>query len=963
VPAAGGDVERLPLGWAAYLDIDPTTGRYAFNRRTREHATWKRYRGGTAADIWVGDPDLSDYTCVTSFAGKDAFPMWHDGRIWFLSDQGGTANLWSMAPDGSDRQQHTEETVWDLRWPSMSPDGRIICVRGADLQVLDPATGERRQLDVDIPSDRVLTRVRYPDPERYITSVDLAPDADRLLVTARGELFSVPVEKGVTLRLSGGSGARERGARFGPEGKRITYITDASGEEAIQTLDAWGRGEPTVVVPAGESGWHVPPAWSPDGAWIAYADQTFTLYVVPAGGGDPVRVAQAPQEEIREYVWSPDGRWLAYTSVDRQDFSTVFLFDTTTGERHAVTGPTTSDHSPAWDPEGRYLAFLGDRTMNPFVGWRDYATVELRTTRPYLVLLREDVENPFALLAGLPDRPAKRRRDRDRSDRKGKDDDEPEDRKHEPVAIDLDGLGERIVEVPVDVGLYRNLQMTKDHLFYLSRPLQGRAERRGRDDPSSTLVTFDLEKQKAKDFLDGVADYQLAARADKVAILRKRGQIHVVGAGEPPGDKLGKQAVDLSSIVIELDPREEWRQIYQEAWRNMRDFHWEPGLSGLDWQSVRDQYATLLDRVATRSELRDLLGELIGELATSHTYVWGGDRGVDVPEVGTGLLGAELVREGLAYRVERIFRGDPADREPSPLLAPETRVQEGEYLQAVDNRSFPPDRPYHAALAGLAGKDVLLTVSDQPEGGTVRQVVVRALGSDRGLRYADRVRRNRELVAARTDGKIGYIHVPDMGSRGLIEFDTWFYPQLHLEGLVVDIRWNGGGNVSQLLLERFRRRVVSWDRSRGGGVSSYPARCLRGPFVVLTNQFAGSDGDIFPMAVQLEGLAPVIGMRSWGGVVGIRGDKPLVDGGALTQPEYAWWDTEQGWGLENRGVVPDVEVENLPQELAQGIDRQLERGIEEVLRLRATHPPATPSFGPPPVKTRDAFENELQEQD
>jgi len=955
VPAGGGDVEALPLGWAARIDVDPDTGAWAFNRRTRETRNWKRYRGGTATDIWVGHPDRADYRKVTDFGGMDAFPMWSGGRIFFLSDQGGTANIWSMRPDGSNRSRHTEQTEWDVRWPSMDGRGRMVFVVGGDIHLFIPATGGRRKIPVELPSDRPLTRARYPEPHKQITSLDLSPDGGRLLVTARGEVFSVPVKKGVTLRLTEGSGARESWARYGPKGERVAWVTDESGEEAIHTLEAWGRGEPAVVLPAGESGWHFPPAWSPDGKWIAYADQTQTLYVVPAKGGKPKTVDRGVQEEIRQYRWSPDGRWLAYAKKLQTDFDSIYIYDTKRGTTHAVTGPSTSDRSPAWDPKGRYLYFLSDRTMNPFIGERDFETVELRSTKPYLVLLREDVENPFAHLAGAPGKMAEK-------DEPWKDWKEDEEKKVGPVGIDLEGLTERTVPFPVDVGGYGNLQATCKKVFWISRPLLGMAETPGwleEAEPTNDLIAFDLEEKEAKPFVEGISGYLLEPRCKKVAVTRKPGEIFVVGAGEPPGEGLGKGKVDLGGMVVELVPHEEWRQIYFEAWRNMRDFHWEPGMSGLDWEVVRDRYAALLPRLASRDDLRDLLGELIGELSTSHTYIWGGDSGVKVPRVPTGLLGGVFVREGDAYRVERIYRTDPADNERSPLREPEANVREGDYILAVNNRRFAEGLPFHAALEGLAGKEVLLTVADKPSGGKERRVVVKALGSDRGLRYADWVLDNREYVAEQTEGRMAYIHIPNMSSRGLIEFDTWFYSQLDKEGMVVDARWNGGGFVSQLMVERLRRKPISWDRSRGGGVWPYPYRSLLGPFVVLTNQFAGSDGDIFPMAIQLEGLAPIIGMRSWGGVVGIRADKPLVDGGILTQPEFAWWDAKQGWSLENRGVIPDIEVENLPQELALGMDAQLDRAIDEVLKLHRRHPPVRPDFGPEPDKSRDAYRNEL----
>jgi tricorn protease len=969
VPAAGGDPEKLPLGWASRIDVDPATGRWAFNRKERENATWKRYRGGTAPDIWVGDPARADYKQITDFDGINAFPMWHGGRIYFLSDQGGTMNIWSIAPDGADRQRHTDFKDWDARWPGMAPDGRIAFTLGADIQIFDPAANSVRKLEVALPSDRVLTRTRYPAAGQYLTYFDLSPDGDRLAVTARGEVFSVPVKEGVTLPVTHGSGARESWASFDPKGERLVYVTDEPREEEIRVIDSWGRGAAETVKPAGTSGWHFPPRFSPDGAWIAYADQTQTLYVIPAKGGSPRQVDHSDQEEIRDYTWSPDGRWLAYSKQFVSEYSSVFIYDVTKGETHQVTGPNTADRSPAWDPDGRYLYFLSDRCTNPVIGTGDYQNIEVRNTRPYMVLLRPDVKNPFVNLEGLPpagDDQKDAAKDAKKSPRGRKDNDDENDEKKDdeaikPVEIDFKGLADRVLEIDVERGSYFGLAATSGKVFYLSAPVKGMAEYPGMFDeggPENTLMAFDLEEKEAEPFLEGVTTYALAAKKGKLAVMKDRGEIYVVDAGSAPSD-LGKAKVSLSDVVIELDPREEWEQIYYEGWRHMRDFYWDPGMGGLDWKAIRDRYAVLLPRLANRSDLQDLMGELIGELNTSHTYVFGGDPGTHVGGVPTGLLGADLKREGTAYRIERIYRGDPADTVRSPLQDPGANISEGDYILAVNNTAFDPGRPFYSYLAQMAGKEVVLTVNGRPTTDGARQVVITPLRSEGDLRYSDWVRRNREYVAEKSGGKIGYIHVPDMWTDGLIEFNTWFYPQLDKEGMVVDMRWNGGGSVSQQILERFRRPVVSFDRARGGGVYTYPSKVLNGPFVVLTNEFAGSDGDIFPMAVQLEGLAPVIGMRSWGGVVGIRGDKLLVDGGFLTQPEFAWWDARGGWALENRGVIPDIEVQNLPQELAKGTDAQLDRGIAEVLKLHQAHPPLRPDFGPVPSRTRKAYGREL----
>ena len=436
---------------------------------------------------------------------------------------------------------------------------------------------------------------------------------------------------------------------------------------------------------------------------------------------------------------------------------------------------------------------------------------------------------------------------------------------------------------------------------------------------------------------------------------------NVTGAAAPPGGHLAKGKVDLADVVIELDPRAEWAQIYHEAWRQLREFYWDEDMAGLEWEAIRDQYGTLLPRLASRGDLSDLLGQLFGEVNTSHSYVWGGDPGTKVDRVGTGLLGCDLEREGDAYRVVRIYRGAPADRVRSPLDEPGVDVAEGDYILAVNRQPVSEAPSFHALMQDRAGKELILAVSDSDDADDAREVVVVPLRGDRELRYSDWVRRNREHVLEKSGGKIGYVHVPNMWTEGLVEFNKWFYPQLHLEGMIVDVRWNGGGAVSQMLVERLRRPILAYSMRRGSeSLGTYPERVLNGPFVVLTNEFAGSDGDIFPQAVQIEGLAPVIGMRSWGGVVGISSMRPLVDGGLVTNPQVAGGGFKDGFGLENRGVIPDIEVQNLPQELARGEDAQLDRGIEEVVRLHRENPPRKPDFERIRQRSREAFEKELR---
>ncbi len=952
VAPGGGDPVKVPLGFAARLSEDAATKLWAFDRIGYERRTWKRYRGGMAGDLWVGDPAKQDFRALTSTEWGEGFPMWGGGRLWFLSDAGGTADLWSMAADGTDSKRHTDGGVWDARTPSMGSDGRIVFVRHGDLQLFDPKTGAETTVPIDVQAERTLTRERYPWALGTLTWFTISPDGDRLLLNTRGELFSVPVEEGPVLPVTSGSGARESWGAYSPDGERVLYITDASGEEAIASIDAWGRDEPKTVVPANASGWHFAPTWAPAGGYAAWSDNTQTLWATKADGvGTPREVDHADQAEITQYTWSKNGRYLAYVKTDRRDYRSVWVWDSKTDTKQSVSGGFTDDHSPAWDPDGRYLYFVSERGTNPLLGGRDFQVVETRTSRLVLVLLRPDVDDPLATEAGLPDEEApiveeKKERKRKRRKSEGEEVEEESD-----GTVDFAGIVERQRVLPLERGNFGGLSAISDGLLFLSSPSLGITE-----SGASQLMGFDLDALEVNE-LGEVGGYEVAMNGEKMVVSTPSG-LYVTEASVT-GLDLSGGPVDTQGVVVELDPREEWRQIFFEGWRHMRDFHWDPTYGGLDWAKVRDQYATLLPRISTRAELSDLMGEMIGELATSHTYIWGGDNPLRLPWVSTGVLGADFVREGDAFKVTRVYHGDAADEVPSPLQTPGNEVKEGEYILAVNHRPFRADRPLLAELGGKAGIPVVLTVNGTNNKRGARDVVVTTLWDDNALRYVDWVRQNREHVAEVTGGKFGYLHVPDMGASGLVAFETWFYPQLDKEGLVVDVRWNGGGFVSQLLLERLGRELTGFDRARGGGLFTYPYRVLNGPFVVITNEFAGSDGDIFPKAVQDEGLAPVVGQRSWGGIVGIRADKAVVDGGVLTQPEFAGWYPKGGWIVENHGVDPDLVVQNLPQELVKGVDAQLDAAITELTRLHAAEPPVQPAFGPAPRKTRDAFGREL----
>ncbi|MBN1421626.1 MAG: PD40 domain-containing protein [Planctomycetes bacterium] len=956
VPAGGGCSRSIPVDLCSWIAFRPDGRTAALVPIGREFRTWKRYRGGLAEDIWVGDVEEGVFRRVTDFEGIDTFPMWHDGRIYFLSDRDGVANIWSMAPDGSDARQHTRHTAFDARWPSIG-DGRIVYMYAGGLRVLDLRDGSDRTVDVRLPSDRAGTMPRYVTAPKFLTDYEPSPDGKRLLVGMRGDIFSVPIEEGRAIPVATSSESREKFPSYAPDGKRIAAWCDASGEEQLTIFEVYGDAPPKTI-PTALGGWHFHPEWSPDGKKIAFADMTCALSAVRIEDGSLLRIDRSDVDEITEYVWSPDSRWIAYAKPEENRFSSIFIADTEAPEGEIrpirVTGTDTLDLSPAFDPAGRYLFFLSRRTFNPLLGSMDFEMILDRMTRPYLVMLRAGDKSP--LLArqpeddGKPEKPEKKNDEKKNDEKKNgeKKDDSPK------VRIDVEGLEDRVHEIPVAAGHYAHLAAVRDRILFISSPsrglLEGEAYPKGQSPPPSELRAYDIEGRKELVYATGVNGYALSAGGKRI-VVSKGSQLF---AGDPRGSLEGKP-IDLSGARIRVEPRSEWRQIFREAWRLHRDFYWAANMAGNDWEAIRARYEPLLDRIGTRNELNDLLGQMISELATSHTYVGGGDI-ERAPSVDVGLLGADLVpdAEKGGFRIERILRGTRGEtRAASPLALSYLDIREGDAILAVDGRPLEAAREPWAVLEALAGDQVRLTVARGSEPGSRRDCIVETLRSESDLRYIDWVERTRAWVDEHSKGEVGYIHIPDMGGNGLAAFERAFLPQIRKRGLVVDLRFNRGGFISQLIIARLKREIWAFMRPRRGMAETYPAHAFRGHLVVLCNERTGSDGDIFCQSVQILGLGPVIGTRTWGGVVGIRGGKPFVDGGQTMVPEFAWWEPRSGWALENRGVIPDVVVEQAPGRLARGFDDQLAKGLEILLDRMRREPMDLPSPPPEPDKGRD----------
>ncbi len=909
----GGFPRELNLGEVSLISFAPDGRHVAFNRYSREFRTWKRYKGGLAQDVWVGDLKELEFKKLTDYEGTDAFPMWYEGRIYFISDRTGRMNIFSMKPDGSDLKQHTFHENYDVRWPSLG-DGRIVYHHAGDIWLFDIATGDYHRVAITVPSDRQEERERFVDPIKYLTDYEISPKGRRVAFCARGEVALLPAKEGRLIYLTTTPGIREKFPRWAPDGKSVLYVSDATGEDEIYVVDIFSK-QPEQIT-KGTQGWKYPPVWSPDGKKIAYSDGSQTIYIADRESGKITRADSSDYWEIKRYSWSPDSRYLAYDKPENHHFNSIFIYDTMTGRVHRVTDDFTHDTNPVWDPEGKYLYFLSDRTINPLLGKIAFTAIIDRTTKPYMVLLQKGMKSPF-----FPREPEEMESEESNG----------EEEKQVEVKIDFDGLTERIVEFPVEAGHYDMLAAGKGKVYYRSRPSVGMKEgqRRGKErKPIHSVHVFDLEEEKDEVILSGINSYHLSADGKKI-LYRKMDTFYVVDAGQKVGEDTEKDEVDLSRWHIRLKPREEWRQIFDEAWRLQRDFYWAPDMAKMDWAGVKAKYEKLFPKIATRYELHDLIGEMIGELSTSHTYIWGGDLRRPEP-TPVGLLGAKILADkatGL-YRIVKIYPQEPSAPDAySPLTLSHADVREGDYILAVNRKPLDTSINFYSAFLNLADEEVLLTVNDEPTMSGARDVVVKTIENDFDLRYLDWVSENRKFVEEASGGKIGYIHLPDMSTRGLVEFQRTFYPQIEKPALIIDVRYNGGGFVSELILERISIEVLAYGKARKGKPYRYPEEGLRAHLVALCDAHAGSDGDIFTRAFKLANLGTVIGTRTWGGVVGIRMDKPFVDGGMMTIPEFAWWEAEGGWTLENWGAVPDIEVDNLPGDVIRGHDTQLEKAV------------------------------------
>lgn len=927
VDREGGLPEKLPVPYGEFGTLSPDGRQLAYTPKDRGFRTWKRYRGGMAPDIWLFDLRTLEARNITDHAANDAQPMWHDRTIYFLSDRGPEQrnNIWAYDLDSESLRQVTRFAEFDITWPAIGPTD-IVFQAGGRLYLLDLETEGHRAIDVDVVTDLAAVRPHTESVGRLIQAAHLSPSGKRAVFQARGEIFTVPAEHGVIRQITQSSGSADRYPAWSPDGARIAFWSDASGEYELMLVPADGSGEARKVTNLG-AGYRYQPYWSPDGENLAFIDHAQVIQILDVESGRITEVDRGLDwlhgaRQGFEVSWSADSRWLAYSRSLETGLSAVFLFDTREGRRHQVTSGFYGDRGPAFDPDGKYLYYLSNRTLRPIYSDLDATWVYPNTTNLVATPLRADVPSP---LAPRNDEEA----DAAGDEEEGEESEGGEKAGSQAVEVELEGFESRAVVLPPEAGNYNTLRAASGKVVYLRYPRTGSA------DENAAIAYYDLKEREEKTILEAANAYEISADGKKM-LVANRGQWAIIEV--KPSQKMEKRlAIDELEMVV--NPREEWREIFTDVWRTYRDVFYDPGLHGLDWEALRRHYGALLDDAVTRWDVNFIIGELIGEVNASHTYVGGGD--TETPRSRrVGLLGIDWELENGAYRVARIVRGAPWDIETrSPLAEPGVGVSEGDYILAVNGVPIDTGREPYAAFEGLADATVALTVNDRPELDGGREVLVETLTSESRLRNLEWIEANRSRVEEATDGRVGYIFVPNTGISGQTELVRQFNSQMLKDGLIIDERFNAGGQLPDRFIEKMNREVVTRIYFRHGKVQTWPPVTHHGHKVMLINGWAGSGGDAFPYFFKELEVGPLIGERTWGGLIGPASGHGLIDGGYYTAPPGRLYGPDGRWFAEGHGVEPDIPVVDDPSELAKGRDPQLEAAIAEVMRLIREYPP------------------------
>jgi tricorn protease len=926
----GGSPTPLPVPRGDLTSFSPDGTKIAYLETAQEFRTWKRYRGGWSLSIAIYDLKKNTYEELPKTAGMDMFPMWHDNAIYFISDREGTMNLFSYDLGTKATKKLTDYNEYDIKWPSLGPES-IVYENGGLLYEYLFNGGKTRQIPIVVHAEDIEARSEFKPVGPGIESASVSPSGARAVVGARGNIFTVPAEHGSARNLTiEHSSIHEINPAWSPDGRWIAYLSDKTGEYELYTRPQMG-GEETRITMDGDV-YRYGPRWSPDSKKLAYWDKSNRLWYVGIEEKKPVLVDTSDYGLISDPAWSPDSFWLAYSKTHRRGSNDVFLYSLASKKISAISSGFYSDQNPSFDSEGKYLYFISTRYFFPSAGALDQRFNYYATDGIFAVTLKADAASPFKPESDeekVAEEGKDKKKDADSGDKdKDKEKEEKSAASVKPIQIDLEGISSRVAPVPIEAGSLSALTARKGKFFYIATPQEAR--QLGKDDqgPQNVLHVYDVEKRKDEVLLSGLDGYE--ADKDGGKILYRAGPVLGIVDAVPGKAKIGDGKVDIDSLQVQINPREEWREIYREAWRFERDFYWDANMTGHDWKKLGARYEALLPWVVHRSDLTYLLGELIAELNTSHAYVGGGDQ-PQSKHVSVGLLGADFQADGGFYKITKIYGGENwQEATRSPLSEPGLKVKAGDYLIAVNGQETRSTQDVYAYFQGLADKLVVLKINSRPSLEGAWEITVKPIGDEAGVRYEDWLAANRRKVAEATGGRIGYMHVPDTAIQGIINFDKQLTGQLDKEGIIVDERYNAGGFIPDFYTEKLQRSLLAVVSVRDGKDLPYPPVAIYGPKVMIVNELSGSGGDLFPWLFQHEKIGPVVGTRTWGGLVGINGGAVLRDGGFLTAPAAGFysWDKGGSWAVENHGVDPDYVVPQRPDQVVEGHDPQLEKAIE-----------------------------------
>lgn len=952
VKRTGGLPQKLPMPTAGAGDFSPDGKKMVYSPLFRDFRTWKRYEGGWAQDLYIVDLATLALTPVSPSKRTERDPMWIGDKIYFVSDRDGTLNLYSFDPKTQATEQCTHSHTWDVRWASSDNQRFIVYELGGELRLFDTQTREDRSIPITVPDDGLAARPSWYRADKNVEDFALSPGGERALFVARGDVFTVPVEKGPTRNLTQTSGAHDKWARWSPDGKYVAFVSDADGEENVYLVAQDGSERP-VQITKGLTAMLYAPEWSPTGTHLAFADKDGKVYLLDVAKKSYEVIAQDQRSRVRDYSFSPDGQFLAFSLSDPNENRSLYIYSLQEKKMYRVTDDLFDERQPVWDPEGHYLYFLSTREFAPQISQVEWNFAGNRMTRIYALVLKKDGKHPFppesdeVKIDGDKNNKDKGEAGEKEGEKKGEKDKVQAEKKLPKVVVDFQGLGQRVVPVPLVGENYDGLSVVPGYLLYVKRG----APFYGRDSYAKPgLYIYDLKKREESLLVDDVAAYAVSGDGKKVLV--QQGKTYKVYDVKPQAKE--SKTVSTADLKVYRVPQEEWAQIFREVWRRFRDFFYVRNMHGYDWKAIGQQYEKLLPYVKHRSDLNYLLGEMVSELNVGHAYIQGGD--FEIPErPQVALPGARFALDAKAgrYRITKIFTGDPFDEKyRAPLAEVGVDARVGDYVLAVDGVELRADDNVYRLLQHK--KDpVTLTLNDRPSWEGARKVTFKPIFDESNLLYFEWVKENREKVAALSSGRIGYVHIPDMGADGIYEFIKWYYPQIRKEGLIVDVRSNGGGNVSQWIIERLDNKLLGTRfGNRGDQARTYPYTVFYGHMACLLNETSASDGDIFPHMFRKAGLGPLIGKRSWGGVVGISSHGPLIDGGQVFVPEQGTNDVDGSWIIEGHGVDPDIAVENDPASVIAGKDNQLERAVAYLLDKMQKEPRRLPQRPPDPVKTK-----------